>query len=40
MPSSVLTESRFGIRFAIGELQDLKNVGEMAALIAEKVAEK
>ena len=36
----VAIEKHFGIKFAFGELQDLKNVGEMAALIAEKVAEE
>jgi acyl carrier protein len=29
-------ERHFGIRFALGELQDLKNVGEMMALIEKK----
>lgn len=32
----VAIEKHFGIKFAFGELQDLKNVGEMAELIAEK----
>ncbi len=36
----VAIEKHFGIMFAFGELQDLKNVGEMAALIAEKVGKK
>ncbi len=36
----VAIEKHFGIKFAFGELQDLKNVGEMATLIAEKVAEE
>lgn len=31
-------EADFGIRFALGELQDLKNVGDMAKLIEEKTA--
>lgn len=31
-------ESDFGVRFALGELQDLKNVGDMAKLIQEKTA--
>ena len=35
----VAIEKHFGIKFAFGELQDLKNVGEMADLIAEKVEE-
>lgn len=30
-------EKDFGIRFALGELQLLKNVGEMVELIREKV---
>lgn len=29
-------ESEFKVRFALGEIQELKNVGEMAALIAKK----
>ena len=29
-------ESEFGISFALGEIQDLKNVGEMISLIEEK----
>ena len=36
----VAIEKHFGIKFAFGELQDLKDVGEMATLIAEKVAEE
>lgn len=31
-------EEEFKIRFALSELQDLKNVGEMANLISEKLA--
>lgn len=31
-------ESDFSIRFALAELQDLKNVGDMAKLIQEKTA--
>ena len=31
-------EKNFEIRFALGELQDLKNVGDMARLIATKLA--
>ncbi len=31
-------ESAFSIRFGLGELQDLKNVGDMANLIKEKTA--
>lgn len=30
------TEKEFGIRFALGELQSLKNVGDMAELILSK----
>ena len=30
-------ESHFKIRFALGELQDLKNVGDMVDLISSKV---
>ena len=29
-------EEQFGVRFALGELQDLKNVGEMVDLINRK----
>lgn len=29
-------ESSFGISFALGEIQDLKNIGEMIDLIEEK----
>ena len=32
----VAIEKRYRIKFALGELQDLKNVGEMAALIQKK----
>jgi acyl carrier protein len=32
----VAIEKDFGIRFALGELEDLKNVGEMVALIERK----
>ena len=31
-------ESGFGVRFGLGELQDLKNVGDMVNLIKEKSA--
>ncbi len=31
-------ESAFNVRFGLGELQDLKNVGDMATLIKEKTA--
>jgi acyl carrier protein len=33
-------EKRYKIRFALGELQDLKNVGDMIDLIQEKLAAK
>ncbi len=29
-------ESHFKVRFALGELQDLKNIGDMVSLIASK----
>lgn len=32
----VAIEKEFGIKFAFGELQELKNVGEMVDLIIEK----
>jgi acyl carrier protein len=32
-------EQRFGIKIALGELRSLKNVGEMADLIAKKLAK-
>jgi len=32
----VAIEKRFGIKFALGELRDLKNVGEMVDLIQKK----
>jgi len=31
-------EKRYRIKFALGELQDLKNLGEMAALIQKKTS--
>jgi len=31
-------ESEFKVKFALGEIQELKNVGEMVALIAKKQA--
>ena len=34
----VAVEKRYGIKFALAELQDLKNVGEMAELIHRKKA--
>jgi acyl carrier protein len=33
-------EKRYKIRFALGELQDLKNVGDMIDLMQEKLAAK
>ncbi len=33
----IAIERRYKIRFALGELQDLKNVGEMAQLIRRKL---
>jgi acyl carrier protein len=33
-------EKRYKIRFALGELQELKNVGDMIDLIQEKLAPK
>lgn len=35
----IAIEKHFGIKFALGELQVLKNVGEMLELIAEKLEE-
>lgn len=35
----VALEKHFAIRFAFGELQELKNVGEMIELIQEKLEE-
>jgi acyl carrier protein len=31
------TEQEFGVRFALGELEELKNVGDMVDLIAAKL---
>lgn len=36
----VAIEKHYRIRFALGELQDLKNVGEMAQLIQRKLAKR
>jgi acyl carrier protein len=33
-------EQHYGIRFALGELEELKNVGEMADLIAVKLSRR
>lgn len=35
----VAIEKEFDIKFAFGELQELKNVGEMIELIKEKIEE-
>ena len=35
----VAIEKKFGIKFALGELQQLKNVGEMADLIIAKTSK-
>jgi acyl carrier protein len=35
----VAIEKRYGVKFALGELQGLKNVGEMADLIQKKVTK-
>ena len=36
----VAVEMRFKIKFALGELQSLKNVGDMAALVNKKVGKQ
>jgi len=33
-------EHEFGVRFALGELQDLKNVGELVDLLQRKLEKK
>ncbi len=33
----VAMEKDFGLKFALGELEDLKNVGDMIALVRKKV---
>ena len=33
-------EQHFGIRFALGELEEIKNVGEMVDLMEKKLAKK
>jgi len=33
-------EGRYKVRFALGELQDLKNVGDLIDLLTEKLAAK
>ena len=34
----VAVEDEFGVRFALGELEDLKNVGDLTDLIAKKLS--
>ena len=36
----VAVEMRFKIKFALGELQSLKNVGDMAALVNKKTGKQ
>lgn len=36
----IAVERHFGIKFALGELQDLKDVGDMIDLIQRKLAAK
>ena len=33
-------EKEFGVRFALGELEDLKNVGEMIDLMEQKIGRR
>jgi len=33
-------EKRFGVKFQAAEMEELKNVGELAALVREKIARK
>jgi acyl carrier protein len=33
-------EKQFKVRFALGELQDAKNIGDMVNLIVEKLADR
>jgi len=35
----VAVEKRYKVKFALGELQDLKNVGDMADLILKKLGQ-
>jgi acyl carrier protein len=35
-----VVEGEFGVRFALGELEELKNVGDMVDLIATKLATR
>jgi acyl carrier protein len=36
----IAVEMKFGVKFALGELQSLKNVGDMADLIDRKLKKK
>ncbi len=36
----IAVEMKFGIKFALGELQSLKNVGDMADLVEKKLKKK
>jgi acyl carrier protein len=36
----VATEARFGVKFRTAELEQLKNVGEFASLIEQKLSKK
>lgn len=33
-------EKEFGVRFALGELEDLKNVGDMIDLMEQKIGQR
>ena len=36
----IAVEMKFGVKFALGELQSLKNVGDMADLVDKKLTKK
>lgn len=36
----IAVEMKFGVKFALGELQSLKNVGDMADLVDKKLKKK
>ena len=36
----IAVEMKFGVKFALGELQSLKNVGDMADLVEKKLKKK
>ncbi len=36
----IAVEMKFGVKFALGELQSLKNVGDMADLVEKKLTKK